>query len=71
VPVGWLDRMLMVVPVGWLDRMLMVVSVVVGFRYMSNSRENWFRIIKSSRKFILLLFPYVRLKWRFGWIRFI
>ena len=51
--------------VGWLHKKLMVVSVVVGFRYMSISRLNGFRIIKRFRKFILLLFSYVGLKWRF------
>jgi len=42
------------------------VLSVVGFRYMSISRLDWFRIIKRPRKFIFLLFSYVGQNWRFG-----
>ena len=51
---------------GWLEQKLIVVSVVVGFRHMSVSRLVGFRIIKRSRKLMLLLLSCVGLSWRFG-----
>ena len=46
---------------GWFERKLIVVSVVDGLQNMSVSRFVCLCVIVKSRKFIYMLFSYVRL----------
>jgi len=61
----WYLKSAILCSMGWIEKKLMVVSVVTGFRNMSISRLDGFRIINRSKKLTHPLFSYVGLSFMF------
>jgi hypothetical protein len=57
----WYLKAAILCSMGWFRKKLVVASVVIGFRNMSISSLDGFRIINRSRKLMHLLFSYVGL----------